>query len=142
MSSPLSSSAALPDAPLAGKVEGDKPHSGIRLQTRRDGLRQVDYSAFPRMSIDSDKQLGLMLNESNSGLCLITCTDERVGSLLRVMVRSLHGHVSRDVVARVVWSKEATAGRYRLGLALLRETQPRMVRVRYEADQRTRTTGE
>ena len=94
------------------------------------------------MSIDSDKQLGLMLNQSNSGLCLITCTDERVGSLLRVMVRSLHGHVSRDVVARVVWSKEATAGRYRLGLALLRETQPRMVRVRYEADQRTRTTGE
>jgi putative nucleotidyltransferase with HDIG domain len=123
-------------------LEGDEPQSGVRSQPRRNALRRVDYSAFPRMSLDADKRLGLMLNESDSGLCLAASSREEVGTLLRVMVRGLHGRVSRDVVARVVWSKETTVGRYRLGLALLRETRPQMMRVRYEALHRTRSTGE
>lgn len=113
-----------------------------RRHVRRDVLRQIDYSPFPRTSLDGDKQLGLMLNESDSGLCMAVTNEEEVGSLLRVMVRGLHGHVSRDVVARVVWTNETSEGRFRLGLALLRETQPRMSRIRYEDGRRIRSTDQ
>lgn len=126
---------------LAIDQESDIVASDPRREFRREELRQADYSAFPRMILDSQKRRCLMLNESEGGLCLVVAEDEAIGSLLRVMVRNLHGHVSRDVVARVVWSEETSAGRYRLGLALLRESRPRMSRIRFEDGKRTRITG-
>lgn len=110
-----------------------------RRELRREGLRQVDYAPFPRMSLDAGKRLGLLINESDAGLCMVSTKREEVGSLLRVMVRGLHGHTSRDVVARVVWCKETEAGRFHLGMELLRESQPLMVRVRYQGGTRMRT---
>lgn len=110
-----------------------------RKEPRREGLRQVDYSPFPRMSLDAGQTLGLLINESDAGLCLVTNEPEEVGALLRVMVRGLHGHTSRDVVARVVWSEATDEGRCRMGLELLRESQPQMVRVRYEGESRVRS---
>jgi len=117
------------------------PASGTRREARRDGLRQADYSPFPRMSLDAETSLALVLNESDAGLCLVVARNEPIGSLLRIGVRGLHGLLSRDVVARVVWSEESAADRYRLGLALLREAKPRMSRVRYEDGLRARLTG-
>lgn len=131
-----------PGQGLAFQQEADDQASGIRREPRREGLRQADYGAFPRMSLDAEKHMGLLLNESDKGLCLAASNNQPVGTLLRVMVRGLHGHISRDVVARVVWSKETSAGHFRLGLALLRESGPRMSRVRYQHGQRTRITGE
>lgn len=110
-----------------------------RRGPRREGLRQVDYSPFPRMSLDAGQTLGLLINESDAGLCLVTNEPEEVGALLRVMVRGLHGHTSRDVVARVVWAEATDAGRCRMGLELLRESQPQMVRVRHESGTRVRS---
>ncbi|HIG71805.1 MAG TPA: PilZ domain-containing protein [Myxococcales bacterium] len=103
-------------------------------ESRRDGLRQVGFSPFPRVSLDAGQTLGLLINESDSGFCMIASDREEVGDLLRVMVRGLHGHTSRDVVARVVWSEATDAGRCRMGLKLLRENQPQMVRMRYESE--------
>ncbi|MBW2295963.1 MAG: twin-arginine translocase TatA/TatE family subunit, partial [Deltaproteobacteria bacterium] len=106
-----------------------RPHFPIcfRLRAthgpRREGLRQVDYSPFPRVSLDAGNNLGLLLNESDAGLCLVVAEKESVGSLLRVVVRGLHGRTSRDVVARVVWCSDAEQGRTRLGLELLRESR-------------------
>ena len=110
-----------------------------RREPRREGLRQVDYSPFPRMSLDAGQTLGLLINESDAGFCLVANEPEEVGALLRVMVRGLHGHTSRDVVARVVWSEATDEGRCRMGLELLRESQPQMVRVRYESGTRVRS---
>ena len=103
-------------------------------ESRRDGLRQVGFSPFPRVSLDAGQSLGLLINESDSGFCMIGSNREEVGDLLRVMVRGLHGHTSRDVVARVIWSEATDTGRCRMGLKLLRENQPQMVRVRYESE--------
>ena len=105
-----------------------------RREVRREGLRQVDYSPFPRVSLDAGQTLGLLINESDAGLCLVTHEPEEVGALLRILVRGLHGHTSRDVVARVVWSEATDEGHCRMGLELLRESQPQMVCVRYEAE--------
>lgn len=110
-----------------------------RREPRREGLRQVDYSPFPRMSLDAGQKLGLLINESDAGLCLVANDHEEVGALLRVMVRGLHGHTSRDVVARVVWSQATDEGRCRMGMELLRESQPEMVRVRHEGGTRVRS---
>lgn len=110
-----------------------------RRGPRRDGLRQVDYSPFPRVSLDSGNCRGLLLNESDTGLCLVVGEQEAIGTLLRVVVRGLHGHTSRDVVARVVWCSDTDQGRTRLGLELLRESRPQMLRVRYRDGQRTRS---
>jgi hypothetical protein len=110
------------------------PNTMQSRESRRDGLRQVGFSPFPRVSLDAGQTLGLLINESDSGFCMIASDREEVGDLLRVMVRGLHGHTSRDVVARVVWSESTDAGRCRMGLKLLRENQPQMVRMRYESE--------
>ena len=125
----------------AGQIENVSvnPSEVERREERRDGVRQVDYSPFPRMSLDAGETLGLLINESDSGFCMVTSQREDVGALLRVMVRGLHGHTSRDVVARVVWIKATDEGRCRMGLELLRESQPQMVRVRYEGGTRVRS---
>jgi hypothetical protein len=86
------------------------------------------------VSLDAGQTLGLLINESDSGFCMIASDPGEVGDLLRVMVRGLHGHTSRDVVARVVWSEATDEGRCRMGLKLLRENQPQMERVRYESE--------
>lgn len=112
---------------------------GVRREPRRDGLRQVDYSPFPRMRLDAGTRLGLLVNESDAGLCLVTNEGEPIGALLRVMVRGLHGRTSRDVVARVVWCQQGDSGRSRMGLELLRESQSQMLRVRHVDGQRVRS---
>jgi hypothetical protein len=103
-------------------------------ESRRDGLRQVGFSPFPRVSLDAGQTLGLLINESDSGFCMIASERGEVGDLLRVKVRGLRGHTSRDVVARVVWSQATEEGRCRMGLKLLRESQPQMHRVRYHRE--------
>jgi hypothetical protein len=91
------------------------------------------------MSLGAGGRLGLLLNESDAGLCLVVAEREEIGSLVRVVVRGLHGHTSRDVVARVVWCDDSDPGRSRLGLELLRESRPQMLRVRYEDGRRLRS---
>jgi hypothetical protein len=128
-----------PDRAIQFDFDPSQQSDEDRRGVRRDGLRQVDYSPFPRVSLDEGKTIGLMLNESDTGLGLVVGERESIGSLLRVVVRGLHGHTSRDVVARVVWCSETDQGRYRLGLELLRESRPQMVRVRHWNGERTRS---
>ncbi len=110
----------------------------IRREVRREGLRLLDYSEFPRMSAEGGTQLGLLVNESQSGLCFIANEAHEPGSLIRVSVRGLHGQDCRDVVARVVWCQETATGRCQLGLECLRDSKPRMIRVRHIEGRRVR----
>ncbi len=128
-----------PDPSFQFDCDHPEPSGGIRRGPRREGLRQVDFSPFPRMSLGAGERLGLLLNESDAGLCLVVAEREEIGSLVRVVVRGLHGHTSRDVVARVVWCDDSDPGRSRLGLELLRESRPQMLRVRYEDGRRLRS---
>ncbi|MCP4037108.1 MAG: PilZ domain-containing protein [bacterium] len=115
------------------------PRDGERRGARREGLRQVNYSPFPRSSLDAGKRMGLLLNESDDGLCLVVPENTAVGSLLRVTVQGLHGHTLRDVITRVVWCSEADEAGYRVGLELLRESQRQMLRVRLDDGRRVRS---
>lgn len=128
-----------PDPSFPFDCDHPEPSDGIRRGPRREGLRQVDFSRFPRMNLDAGERLGLLLNESDAGLCLVVAQREEIGSLVRVVVRGLDGHTSRDVVARVVWCDDSDSGRSRLGLELLRESSPQMLRVRYQDGRRVRS---
>jgi len=112
-----------------------------RMNPRRHALRLVEYSHFPRMDLDAGRQSGLALNESDSGLCISVPGREAIGELLRVTVRGLNGRSTRDVVARVVWCRNAEKGRFRIGLEMLRECKPRMMRVRHECGRRRVSIG-
>lgn len=118
--------------------EAPTPESGMRRDVRREGLRLLDYSEFPRVSAEGGTQLGLLVNESDSGLCFIANEAHTPGAMLRVAVRGLHGQECRDVVARVVWSRGTESGRFQLGLECLRDAQPRMLRVRHLEGRRAR----
>jgi hypothetical protein len=113
-----------------------------RADTRRHALRLVEYSNFPRMDLDAGLQTGLALNESDSGICIAVKDEEEIGALLRITVRGIDGLPVRDVVARVVWCRDADEGRYRVGLEMMRETKPRMMRVRHEQGRRRVSLGE
>ena len=97
---------------------------------RQEAMRQIDYAPFPRTNCDQGPQGGLSLNESETGLCVAISQPEAIGSLLRVMIRGVDGRQTRDVVTRVVWCNPSDDGRYRAGLALLRESRPQMMKVR------------
>lgn len=97
---------------------------------RQEAMRQIDYAPFPRTNCKRGPQGGLSLNESETGLCIAISRPEPVGSLLRVMIRGVDGRKVRDVVTRVVWCDRSDDGRYRAGLALLREGRAQMMKVR------------
>ncbi len=115
---------------------------GERAHPRRQALRLVEYSDFPRMDLDAGRQTGLALNESDSGICIAAKDKTEIGALLRITVRGIDGRPARDAVARVVWCRDADEGRFRMGLEMLRETRPRMMRVRHEAGRRSVSIAE
>ncbi len=123
---------------IAATAPIDAPPAEVRSEIRREGLRLLDYSEFPRVSADGGTQLGLLVNESERGMCFVANEAHEPGGLLRISVRGLHGQDCRDVVARVVWCQETATGRCQLGLETVRDSKPRMARVRHIEGRRVR----
>ncbi len=104
----------------------------VRGQRRRDEIQIVEYAPFPRLC-DQRGRVGFTRDVSESGMCLGVDGPEKVGSLLRVVVRTVDGRSTLDSLARVVWSRPTHDGRWWLGLSLLRGARRRLARVRYGA---------
>jgi hypothetical protein len=85
----------------------------------------VDYHAFPRVRADQRQRTGFTRNVSAQGMCLGVEAAEPVGSLLRILIRSVDGRPTLDSIARVVWCETQADGRAWLGLQL--ESVPRSV---------------
>jgi len=119
-------------------IETQPQRLGVRREARREGLRLLDYSEFPRVSAGGGSEVGLLIDESPSGLRFVANEAHEPGSLLRVSLRGLHGQECRDVVARVVWCNQTATGRCQLGLETVHEARPRMLRVRHQGGQRYR----
>ncbi len=78
----------------------------------------MEYQPFPRASAAQGMRLGFTRDLSAAGMCLEVDRDQRVGSLLRLTVRSIDGRPTLEVLARVVWSAAAESGAL-VGLAFL-----------------------
>jgi hypothetical protein len=97
----------------------------VRRESRRDEVRSVEYTAFPRVRSEQLPRLGFTRDISPLGMCLGVDAPELVGSLFRVQVRHLDGQPMGVTIARVVWREAAQDGRQWLGLDLLCETDSR-----------------
>ena len=92
---------------------------GIRSEARKETLRIVEYSHFPRVAQQPQQRVCFTRDLSQSGLCLGVDECEPVGSLLRLCVRNVDGRREAASVGRVAWTSAERDGRYWLGVELL-----------------------
>ena len=89
----------------------------------------VELSPFPRVSRNRGRRVGFTRDESATGMCLGVDCAEKKGALLRVTVRGANGRPTLDRLARVVWSRPRSDGRYWLGLEFVADSRkPKTVR--------------
>jgi len=91
----------------------------IRREPRRDTVRIVEYTRFPRVGPDRGPRIAFTRDLSASGMCVGSDEPESVGALLRVTIRDLDGRPSRPCIERVVWCSRARDGRHWVGLERL-----------------------
>ena len=89
-------------------------------RVRRDAtMRLVEYAPFPRVHRDQQWRHGFILDLSPRGLCVRAKEVAPIGSLLRIIVRSVDGRPSLDAVARVAWVARTPGGNPRMGLEIV-----------------------
>ena len=93
----------------------------VRRESRRDEVRSVEYTPFPRVHGSQLPRRGFTRDVSPLGMCLVGDSPEPIGSLCRVDVRRLDGQPMGASIARVVWRMASREGRYWMGLDLLCE---------------------
>jgi hypothetical protein len=109
----------------------DAPESETRREQREQVVRHVEYCPFPRARADQCLRIGFTRDISPSGMCLRVDTPERVGSLLRVILREVDGHRRLESIARIAWSRPAIDGGLWIGLSLLESGRPQPIKVRH-----------
>jgi len=90
--------------------------SPFRAEPRRDEVRIVEYTPFPRQGAGEVARIGFTRDVSESGMCIGSDWPEGVGSLLRIVVRGADGGPERRCIERVVWCRPAGDGRHWIGL--------------------------
>ncbi|MGH0036147.1 MAG: PilZ domain-containing protein [Myxococcota bacterium] len=118
-----------------GSLDGGG-YEAVRAEARQRVVRMVEFTPFPRVACDLEKRVAFTRDESESGMCLGTDSAEAVGGLLRVIVRGVDGQPTLDCLARVVWCEPRPEGRYWIGLAVVDEARPRMLKVRHTRRQK------
>lgn len=99
-------------------------------KVRRDAtMRLVEYAPFPRVHRDQQWRHGFTLDLSPRGLCVRAKEVAPIGSLLRIIVRSVDGRPSIDAVARVAWIARSPGGQPRMGLEIVASRDRRPVTV-------------
>ena len=93
--------------------------TSLRKVRREATVRLVEYAPFPRAHRGERWREGFTLDLSSAGACLRGEEAAAVGTLLRVIVRSVDGRPSLESIARVVWNARGGAGGVRMGIALL-----------------------
>jgi len=90
--------------------------SPFRSEVRRDEIRIVEYTPFPRVGASEGLRIAFTRDVSLSGLCIGSDHPEPVGSLLRLVVREADGRPDPPCIERVVWCQPAGDGRHWIGL--------------------------
>jgi hypothetical protein len=112
---------------------GSSAGEGTRRERREKVVRHVEYCPFPRATPDQCLRVGFTRDLSPSGMCVRVDTPERVGSLLRVILRDLDGQPKLESIARISWSSPSIDGGHWIGLALVELGRARPIAVRHES---------
>jgi hypothetical protein len=107
--------------PLQRGVHGGArlPSPNVRRETRTAEVRLVEFSPFPRASAAQGREVGFTRDLSTSGMCLEVEQAHRVGSLLRLTLRSIDGRPTLESIARVAWCRPREGAGFAIGVALL-----------------------
>ena len=106
---------------------------GTRQERRQEVVRHVEYCPFPRARPDQCLRVGFTRDLSPSGMCVRVDTSERIGSLLRVILRDLDGRPRLESIARISWSSPSADGGHWIGLSLVEPGRARPISVRRES---------
>ena len=99
-------------------------------RVRRDAtMRLVEFAPFPRVHRDQQWRNGFTLDLSPRGLCVRARMVAPIGSLLRIIVRSVDGRPSLDAVARVAWIARTPGSHPRMGLEIVAARDRRPIQV-------------
>jgi hypothetical protein len=90
--------------------------SPFRSEARRDEIRIVEYTPFPRVGSGKGQQIAFTRDISEAGMCIGSDRPEPVGSVLRVVLRGADGRPDPPCIERVVWCQPAGDGRHWIGL--------------------------
>lgn len=96
----------------------------------RRAVRIAEYTPFPRYSRHQRKRLGFTSDAGEPVLRVTVRDPEKVGTLLRVVVRGIDDQPQLDVLARVAWCEEKSNGHRSLGLAVVDGEHHRALSVR------------
>jgi hypothetical protein len=97
--------------------------SPFRSQARRDEIRIVEYTPFPRIGAGEGPRIAFTRDLSDAGMCIGSDRAEPVGALLRVVLRGVDGRPDPPCVERVVWCQPAGDGRHWIGLERITATR-------------------
>jgi hypothetical protein len=107
------------DSEACCKAGSESDRDSSREAERDETVRLVEFAPFPRVQRGQHWQHGVTVDLSPRGLCVRAQKTASIGSLLRVLIRSVDGMPALDCVARVVWSEHRPAGAPRMGLAVV-----------------------
>lgn len=115
---------------FGGSAGAGRSRTARRVR-RDETMRLVEYAPFPRAQRGQQWRHGFTLDLSPRGLCVRAKEVAPIGSLLRIIVRSVDGRPSLDAVARVAWVARAPGGHPRMGLEIVaaRDRRPLTVPV-------------
>lgn len=102
-----------------------------RVEPRETLTRLVEYAPVPRINAEQRPRVAITRDLSASGLCLAANGAEPIGSLLRVVVRTVDGRPAVDALARVAWCAGNDDGLWTIGLTLVGETRPARAGMRF-----------
>jgi hypothetical protein len=115
----------------ATKEISEKEEMSIRSESRQAVVHVVEWSRYPRRSVGEKRNVAYTQDRSDMGLGLDLPESVEPNELLSITLRDIDGKHSIEGLARVIWCRPAEGGRFRAGLALLREEGERpMLRVR------------
>ncbi len=118
---------------LDSKASGSDATPGTRRERREEVVRHVEYYPYPRARSDQCLRIGFTRDLSPSGMCVRVDTSERIGSLLRVILRDLDGRPGLESIARISWSSPSADGGHWIGLSLVEPGRARPISVRRES---------
>jgi hypothetical protein len=95
---------------------GRSYRSPFRGESRRDEIRIVQYTPFPRVGAGEGARIAFTRDVSPSGMCISSDCPEAAGALLRVVLRRADGRPDPPCIERVVWCEPAGDGRHWIGL--------------------------
>lgn len=123
----MTSTHSSPSASAAKTGTTETQSLSVRSEPRQAIVHVVEWSRYPRRTVGEKRGVAYTQDRSETGLGLDLPESVRPNELLSITLRDIDGKNSIEGLAKVIWCRPGDGGRYRAGLALLREEGERLL---------------